>query len=193
MPSTRQRVLETLEVQRAATAAEISRLLHVTPADVRHHLAALLQEGAILPIGEPAGQGRGRPAQRYSLASLARHSDYEQLVPALLIEALARIPGTDQESFLRSAMQHLAGEHKPTGNLTARLVGTIQRLDELGYPGRWEAHAAGPHLILERRPFEELSEHAGAKELDVYLLEALLGVPVRRSGEGCVYVVGKRQ
>jgi len=66
-------------------------------------------------------------------------------------------------------------------------------LNELGYPARWEAHGRCPHLILERHPFEELSEHAGARELDVYLLEALLGVPVRRIGRGCIYEVGKRQ
>jgi len=192
MKSTRQRVLEILGAQRGATAREISRLLQITPADARHHLATLLQEGAIIPIGNPTGQGRGRPAQRYCLASLARHSNYELLAPALLVEALERIPGSDQESFLRSAMRRLAGERKPSGSLTARLVGTIQRLNELGYPARWEAHLAGPHLILERQPFEELlAKHAAAAELDIYLLEALLGTPVRRI-DGGLYVVGKR-
>ena len=112
-------------------------------------------------------------------------------MPALLVEALARIPGSDQERFLRSAMARLAGERRPAGSLTARLVEAIQRLNELGYPARWEARLAGPHLILEKRPFTELSEHAGAGELDIYLLEALLGVAVRRIEGGHVYVVGK--
>ena len=88
-------------------------------------------------------------------------------------------------------MRRLAGERKPSGSLTARLVGTIQRLNELGYPARWEAHAAGPHLILENQPFAELSENAGVGELDVYLLEALLGAAVKRI-DGGLYVVGKR-
>ena len=192
MPNTRQRVLEILGDQRAATAREISRLLQITPADARHHLATLLQEGAILPIGKPTGLGRGRPAQRYGLASLARPSYYELLAPALLIEALEYIPAADQERFLRGVLQRLAGAREPSGSLTARLVGTIQRLKELGYAARWEAHAAGPHLILEQRPFEELSAlHDGAGDLDIYLLEALLGVAVRRIEGGHVYVVGK--
>ena len=193
MKSTRQRVLEVLGAQRGATAREISRLLQITPADARHHLTTLLHEGVIIPIGNPTGQGRGRPAQRYGPASLTRHSNYELLAPALLVEALERIPVSDQESFLRSAMARLAGERKLAGNLTARLVRTIERLNELGYPARWEARLAGPHLILERQPFAELSEHAGAAELDIYLLEALLGVPVRRIDGGHVYIVGKTQ
>jgi predicted ArsR family transcriptional regulator len=192
MKSTRQRVLDVLTEQRAATAREISRLLQITPADARHHLANLLQEGAVVPVGNLTGPGRGRPARRYGLASLARHADYELLAPALLVEALQRIPAADQESFLRQALSRLAGENQPSGNLTTRLVGAIQRLNELGYAARWEAHAAGPHLILERQPFAGLSaQHAAAADLDIYLLEALLGTPVRRIDEGSVYVVGK--
>jgi predicted ArsR family transcriptional regulator len=194
MKSTRQRVLEVLAGQRTATAREISHLLQITPADARHHLANLLQEGAVVPVGNPSGEGRGRPAQRYSLASLARHVDYELLAPALLVEALARIPAPGQESFLRAALGRLAGERKPSGNLTARLVSAIQRLNELGYAARWEARLGGPHLILERQPFAGLSaQHAAAADLDIYLLEALLGSPVRRIDGGNIYVVGKTQ
>lgn len=194
MKSTRQRVLDVLTEQRAATPREISRLLQITPADARHHLANLLQEGAVVPVGNPTGQGRGRPARRFGLASLARHADYELLAPALLVEALQRIPASEQERFMRAALGRLVGDYKPSGNLTARLVSAIQRLNELGYAARWEAHAAGPHLILERQPFAGLSaQHAAAADLDIYLLEALLGVPVKRIEGGGVYVVGKRQ
>ena len=193
MPSTRQRVIETLHMQRFATAREIGHLLQITPADARHHLVTLLQEGVIVPAGISPAQGRGRPGQRYSLASLARPERYDLLAPALLAEALKVLPTSEQESFLRCAMRGLAGEQKPSGSLTKRLVGAIQRLNELGYAARWEARLAAPHLILERRPFEALfTGLPGTAELDVYLLEALLGAPVRRIGEGGVYEVGKR-
>jgi predicted ArsR family transcriptional regulator len=193
MTSTRQRVLETIGGQRAATAREISRLLQITPADARHHLAILLQEGAIVPAESPPLPGRGRPARRYRLASDVQTDPYELLAPALLAEALERIPIPEQDSFLRSVMARLENDHKPSGSLTARLVGAIQHLDELGYAARWEAHAAGPHLILERRPFEALMARvSGAGELDVYLLEALLGVSATRLDRGSVYVVGKK-
>jgi predicted ArsR family transcriptional regulator len=192
MPSTRQRVIETLQMQRLATAREIGRLLQITPADARHHLVSLLQEGVIVPVGSSPAQGRGRPAQRYSLRSLARPERYDLLAPALLAEALKGLPTSEQESFLRRAMGSLAGEHKPSGSLTKRLVGAIQRLNELGYAARWEARAAAPHLILERRPFEALMTGLpGTVELDVYLLETLLGAPVRRIGEGGIYEVGR--
>lgn len=193
MASTRQRIIETLHMQRLATAREIGRLLQITPADARYHLVTLLQEGVIVPAGSSPAQGRGRPAQRYSLRSLARPERYDLLAPALLAEALKTLPTSEQESLLRHAMRGLAGEQKPSGSLTKRLVSAIQRLNELGYAARWEARLAAPHLILERRPFEALITGLPATfELDVYLLEALLGAPVRRIGEGGVYEVGKR-
>jgi predicted ArsR family transcriptional regulator len=193
MPSTRQRVIETLQAQRTATASEIGRALQITPADARHHLATLLLEGVIVPIGRQTAQGRGRPAQRYSLASLAHPDHYELLAPALLAEALEHIPTSERESFQRNALARLAGEQKPTGSLTTRLVGAIQRLNELGYSARWEAHASAPHLILDQCPFKSLVDGInGANELDIYLLEALLNAPVRRIGQGWMYEVGKR-
>ena len=193
MTSTRQRVIETLQLQRAATAREIGRLLQITPADARHHLVNLLLEGVIVPAGSSPTQGRGRPAQRYSLAVLARPERADLLAPPLFAEALERLPVPQQERFLRRVMARLAPEQKPSGSLTRRLVGAIQRLDELGYVARWEARPDAPHLILERRPFEALAAgQPGAYDLDVYLLEALLDTSVTRLGEGSVYVVGKR-
>jgi predicted ArsR family transcriptional regulator len=192
MQNTRQRVVETLRVQRAATAREIGRALQITPADARHHLTNLLKEGVIVPIGKPPGQGRGRPAQRYRLASDVQTDPYELLAPALLAEALERLPVPERDSFLRSVIARLGNYPKPSGSLTARLVGTIHHLGKLGYKSRWEARAAGPHLILERRPFEALmTRQPGSGELDVYLLEALLGAPVQRLDEQGVYEVGR--
>ncbi len=79
-------------MQRFATAREIGRLLQITPADARYHLVTLLQEGVIVPAGSSPAQGRGRPAQRYSLTSLTRPERYDLLAPALLAEALKVTP-----------------------------------------------------------------------------------------------------
>jgi predicted ArsR family transcriptional regulator len=223
MKPTRQRILDYLASRSSATAIELSHGLQVTPSDVRHHLGFLVHEGAILPTGERPIQGRGRPAQRYRLASQERQGKFDLLASALLGESLSGLSPAGQEAFLRHVAARLAGTspqpvlgeaqgelrapvEEPSfrlqpSSLSARLVRAVQRLSELGYPSRWEARAEAPRLILERCPYAALlPQHPELRQLEVYLIEALLGVPVTEVtrhelgalGETyCVFVVGK--
>src|SRR5436190_22808426 len=70
---TRERVLAAVSEHGPVTAAEVGRLLGLTPAAVRRHLDALADQGAVAEH-EPAGahtpghvRGRGRPARAYVL------------------------------------------------------------------------------------------------------------------------------
>lgn len=202
MTSTRQRLLDYLLSQRSATAREIGRALQITPADARYHLEVLTREGLVVAV--PAGgvarfhARPGRPARRYGLASFGWRDNFDLLCGALLAEALADLPASGREAFLRRVAARLAAarrnEWHRNASLTARLVAAIQRLNELGYPGRWEARPGAPRLILERRPFATLLEqHPEADPLDIYLIEALLGVQITRGKEEGVYVVGKAE
>ena len=223
MKPTRQRILDYLASRTSATAIELSRALQVTPSDVRHHLRLLVHEGAIVPTGERPIQGRGRPAQRYRLASQPREGKFDLLASALLGESLTSLSPAGQEAFLGRVAARLAdttprpilgaaqGElrapvKEPSfrlqpSSLSVRLVRAVQCLSELGYQARWEARTEAPRLILERCPYAALlPQHPELRQLDIYLLEALLGVPVtqitRREqvapGEMyCVFVVGK--
>ena len=223
MKPTRQRVLDYLASRTAATAIELSHALQVTPSDVRHHLRILVHEGAVVPTGERPIQGRGRPAQRYRLASQARQGKFDLLAGALLGESLTGLSPAGQEAFLRRVAARLAGTppqpvlgaaqgelrspvdrpsfHLHPSSLSARLVRAVQRLSELGYQSRWEARVEAPRLILERCPSAALlPQHPELRQLDVYLVEVLLGVPVtqiaRREQDApgemyCVFVVGK--
>jgi predicted ArsR family transcriptional regulator len=71
---TRERVLAAVSEHGPVTAAEVGRLLGLTPAAVRRHLDALADQGAVAEH-EPAGahtpghvRGRGRPARAYVLS-----------------------------------------------------------------------------------------------------------------------------
>lgn len=70
------------------TAAELGRHLDLTPAAVRRHLDALVEQGAVVPH-EPAGQrrGRGRPARAY-VVSEAGHRSLEADYDSLAVEVL---------------------------------------------------------------------------------------------------------
>jgi len=221
MKPTRQRILDYLASHTSATAAELSRALQVTPSDVRYHLGILVHEGTIVPTGERLSQGRGRPAQRYRLASQGREGKFDLLASALLDESLTGLSLGGQEAFLRRVAARLASiPPQPVlsgiqselrspvdrlsfrlnpSSLSARLVRAVQRLSDLGYQSRWEAHAAAPRLILERCPFATLlPQFPELCQLDRYLIEDLLFEEVtqltRQEGSGekaCVYVVGK--
>ena len=66
-PNARQRILAYLQSHHGVTAAEVSRALRVTPANIRHHLSILAADGRAKVVGERrpakgaggAGQGRG--------------------------------------------------------------------------------------------------------------------------------------
>ena len=74
---TRERVLASVSEHGPITAAEVGRLLGLTPAAVRRHLDALLATGRIeerqgAPGVGGAQRGRGRPARYYHLTDVGR-------------------------------------------------------------------------------------------------------------------------
>jgi predicted ArsR family transcriptional regulator len=84
MKSTRHRLLDYLGLKQIATSTELSRILQVTSANVRHHLNLLHKEGLIQIIGEKQPQGPGRPAKLYSLSNKQKQANLVLLIEALL-------------------------------------------------------------------------------------------------------------
>ena len=89
MKPTRQRLLDLLKNRNNQTAAELSRALGVTQADVRHHLSKMIDEGLIVQAGHQRVARRGRPARRYILAADALKDNFDLLSGALLTTTLA--------------------------------------------------------------------------------------------------------
>ena len=199
MKSTRQRLLDILNSRPNTTAAELSRALKLTQADVRHHLSNMVVEGLVVATGYQRGGRRGRPARKFSIAAAALKDNFDLLSSALLAVSLQNLSPPDRIIFLRHVAAQLAGENTSGGPLGQRLVGAVVKLNELGYQARWEAHADAPRLILEHCPFASLlPQHPELCQLDACLLEISLKEPVAQieslaheDGEYCIFLVGK--
>lgn len=199
MKTVRQRVLEFVQRQRAATATEIAAALHTSAANVRHHLAVLEQMGLVERVGGAPPGGRGRPAQRYAVASPLRGDNVTVLASLLLEEALAGLSPPEGARFLeRLAQRWLAreGDGPPArgtnragssaaprgGGLTARLYHTVDWLNAHHYQARWEARPRAPRLVLHHCPYRALVEaHPELCQFDAYLIARMLGRPVEQT------------
>jgi predicted ArsR family transcriptional regulator len=60
--TSRQKILDYFRMHPIASAGELSRAMLMTPANARHHLNILVEQGALVQVGERApAKGRGRP------------------------------------------------------------------------------------------------------------------------------------
>lgn len=199
MKATRQRLLDLLKKRNTGTAAELSLALGITQADARYHLSKMVAEGLIVIAGQQRVGRRGRPARCFALAEAALQDNFDLLSGALLKITLTDLSQEDQKSFLYRVAAALLEETELQGPLSQRLVRAIEKLNELGYESRWEAHATAPRLILEHCPFAKLlTRHPQLCQLDACLLEILLDEPVDQvesriddSADHCIYIVGK--
>jgi len=202
MQTTRQRIIDHLDSARLASASEIGSALGITAADARHHLGILQAEGAVQVSGQRRWAGRGRPTRLYSLTGQAQRHNLDGLSSALLAELLAPLDAEGQRDALQSIARRLSGGGGSRGgHLSRRLTACVQRLNELGYQSRWEAHAQGPRLVLGHCPYALLlAEHPELCQLDAHLLGELLANPVqqtarlapdRRGGRHCTFVTLK--
>ena len=175
LKSTRQQIVDLLSKQDQANAAEISRALSVTQADVRYHLARMLEEGLII-VGKPKFSGRrGRPARRYSLALKSKQDNFDILTRAWLRSMQEKYTQQEKGQFLVNIAGQIPGEFKPGGSLGKRLVQAVDQLNQQHYQARWEAHADAPRVMFDRCPFAALRpEFPELCTLDTYLLENLL-------------------
>lgn len=181
MSRTRAQILEILERQRTATAAQLSRSLQVSAADVRFHLQQLVNDGLIEPAGEQRTGEPGRPRRLFRLTPEARQSNLDQLA-GVLIQIVAEQLGA---AGLAQAASRLAG-NLGAGKLPAgrRLYQAVQRLNELHYQARWEAHAESPRLVLGNCPFAAIIEdHPELCRLDRRLIENLTGLTAEHTAK----------
>ncbi len=186
MQTSRQRLLEHIRKNRPVSVQDISLALQMTPANVRHHLGILGEQGLVEICAQRTNPGGGRPAHLYDLSQQAQGSNLEQLVEALLEELAGRLNRADYLELLHQAAGRLAvgglpGGGSPGGSLTRRLSAAVRWLNERHYRARWEAHASGPHLILGHCPYQPLpARHPEMCQLDAVMLAHLLGVSVQQ-------------
>jgi predicted ArsR family transcriptional regulator len=208
MKTSRQRVLEYVESHRAVTATDIGQALGMTPANARHHLAILQEQGSIKVIGQRRKGGKGRPTQVFGPASQFAGNNLDRLSSALLAEAEQNLnPGAYQDYLKRVANRLIAppaldGQRRGA-HLSQRLYEAIQQLNKRRYYARWEAHAHAPRLILENCPYKAIiAEHPELCQIDALILEALLDERVvqaaklatdDRGATACIFQIGNQR
>lgn len=185
MASTRELILESLSRRSHSTAAELSRALGLTGANIRHHLSILVKQGSVVEFLHRPAAGRGRPARQFALARQAGSHNLDGLASALLQESVNPTADFNREDFLRALARRLAAPAvQPLGHstLTHRLSLAVTHLNQLNYEARWEARTQAPHVIFGHCPYAAiLEQHSELCQVDTYLLEAILLNPVTQA------------
>jgi predicted ArsR family transcriptional regulator len=179
MKTSRQKILDYFQLRKIATVEDLSRVLHFTRANIRHHLQQLVSEGVVVGIGKRPAGGRGRPQALYALKVQVVSHNFDNLTGAAL-QILKKYEGRSTETTTptRELASALASKGKIEGtNPSKKLLQGVKLLNEMNYQARWEAHDEGPRVIFNHCPyFSIIQEHPELCEMDAYLLEELLGV-----------------
>ena len=185
MQPPRQHILDTLDQRGSATARQLAQAFGLTAANLRRHLAILQARGLVTRAGLQPGKGRGRPETLYALTPAGQGTSLEALTRALLAGLVANLDGAGSEEQIQAlAKRMLSGAPAPTGQLTRRLVATVQRLSALNYKPHWEAKPQGPELVLGRCPYATIiADHPELCRMDAHLLATLLGMPVEQTSK----------
>jgi predicted ArsR family transcriptional regulator len=203
MTTTRQRVLAYIKKHQIVSAIDISRDLGMTQANARHHLAILRMDNRVEIYGLNQPEGRGRPQVLYGISRTATGNNLDRIADSLLDLLLVDLPNKERDSSLHSLAKKLAGECQFVRNyhITSRLALAVDYINEMNYHARWEAHAAGARIFLEQCPYWTIiGKHPELCQMDKFLLEELLGVPVNQEAKletrskglpFCVFVVNQ--
>ena len=182
MKTSRQQILELIGKQQLLTVSDISKILHMTDANVRHHLTILEKRGEIECTGMRPQTGKGRPARFFSLSPKAKGDNYDQLCHALLNILLNQSPHKEERILLQLS-ENLIGKIQEQINysspLSQRLYDAIHHLNKFSYMARWEAHHTSPIIIFENCPYISIiDKHPELCKLDVHILTNFLRAPV---------------
>jgi predicted ArsR family transcriptional regulator len=183
MKSTRQQITEYLSHRQRASAVDMSRALHLTAADIRHHLSILEMEGVVTITSQRPASGRGRPTSLYQLTSQAASNNFDALSSALLAESRRSLPEPEQKAFHKRLAQHLAGDkYQPARNPSQRFVNAVEQLNRMNYQARWEARPDSPQVIFSHCPYASiLPGHPELCQIDAELLSLLLASPIQQT------------
>ena len=182
MPNARQKILKYILDQQASTVEELSRVFRVTPANIRHHLSILTEQGSIKVIGQKTTKERGRPCQVYASCQQSERNNLDRLSDALLSTLAVTNESAESNQQVDDIARHISSQFK-TGfnNPTRRLYSAIHSLNRMNYQAHWEAHLDYPRVMFGHCPYQAiLASHPELCRLDVALLEDLLESPVRQ-------------
>lgn len=182
-PTTRLRILDHIRKYQTASVRELSTLMGMSGANIRHHLA-LMESNDLIEIVGMQKEGRGRPRQVYGLSRRVLGDGLDKLSGNLFDLWLSGTQDDKREMNLRSLAERMAGNTEPNLPVMKRVTLTVARLNELHYQARWEASAAGPRLILGHCPYAAIvADHPELCWMDALLLEIKLGPFVKQTAK----------
>lgn len=191
MKTSRQRILDYIRQKRRVTSQEISLAFQMSPANARHHLAILEEQGLVSAVDQKIKPGKGRPVRLFQLSYQISGQNFEILASALLQAIQDRREDPDQcpsLAAISAAMSNRIGEPeiqhdnlgKSLSTKTARLNGTIKALNHHHYQSHWEARSGNPQILLGNCPYLPLvKDHPELCALDTQILENLLQTQVK--------------
>ena len=77
--TSRQRILKIIRRHKKITTSEINLYIKMTPANIRHHLSSLVDDG-LVEINETRKKDRGRPEKVYSPGKALSDDGLDQLI-----------------------------------------------------------------------------------------------------------------
>ena len=186
---TRERVVRSILVNGASTAAALAERLDLTPAAVRRHLDVLLEEGMI-EARQPrtvATRGRGRPAKFFVLTEAGR-DHFDQQYDDLAVQALRFLAETGGEDAVREFANRRVAfiEDRFDATLAAnpRLSPTealAQIFTEEGYAASVRQISVGEQLCQQHCPVSHVAhEFPQLCEAETEAIGRVLGRHVQR-------------
>jgi predicted ArsR family transcriptional regulator len=182
MTNARQKLLKYIIEQQSATVEELSKVFKVTPANIRHHLSILSEQGSVKIVGQKDNPGKGRPTQIYSASLQTDRNNLDQLASALLSMMMSASQSDDKDRLLHQIARQLVSQyHLDRYNPTRRMYTSIRVLNQMKYQAHWEAHLEYPRIMLGHCPYQTmLTQHPEICQMDGYVLQELLDAPIRQ-------------
>jgi predicted ArsR family transcriptional regulator len=182
--TTRKRILIAIKKHQLVTVSDICLYLDLNPANIRHHLSILKDEGLIEEIESRSRNGRGRPETVYSVSRVFKEDGLENLMGGIL--RIWRVAQT--EDALNQKIRELA--HQMAGNAgetqysttTKRLALCVNHLNKLHYQAQWEASLSGPRIRLRNCPYwKVIKQIPELCNMDGNLIEELTGLRMKQT------------
>ncbi|MEA5078530.1 MAG: hypothetical protein VB013_08160 [Anaerolineaceae bacterium] len=144
-------IFEHLLQNKALTIPQLSQALHLTRADIRHHLTELMHEGRVLKLPPSSEDQVGRPAHFYQAILPLNRNWIQTLVQTQ--DQLLRNLGLSENQIASHFAASLLEGFTPVGHTTSKLNQAVTYLKTKGVEAKWIAGPDGPLITLAETDF----------------------------------------